>query len=42
MSLDVKTALAALWDLPVMIHAHMVYRYQWTAATVYVSMVIVV
>jgi hypothetical protein len=40
-SLDVKTALEALWDLPVMIPAHLVYRYQWTVATVYASMVTV-
>lgn len=36
MCLDVKTALEDSWDLLVMIPAHMVFKYQWTAVTVFV------
>lgn len=40
--LDVKTVLKALWDQLVVILARMVYRYQWIAVTVCVSMATVV
>lgn len=37
MCLDVKTVLEDSWDPLVMIPAHTVFKYQWTAVTVFVS-----